>query len=255
MKWESSMERERERGRGNVISRVGSSPGAWSFSFLFLLATASLLCVATLSSPSRSLCLSVCLPSFLSASNVPSAAGTPSATRMLLPGAAATAAPAAVMEASTMSLDIGALDTDLLHLPADFLPSPASKSPPVCKLHLEDLFSQWISLPDTQRLVRTIPRNSSMLALGLWLCKVSLSRCLMALLIGFCPFEISISKPPPSPFSHAIAVRILHGILWAFLFRVYALGLLRIKHPDYNIIVFVWLHCPSCSSYDGFECV
>lgn len=216
MKWgvvdgatKARRERRERRERGNVISRVGSSPGAWGFLFVSLGNCLSPLCVATLSSPLRSLCVCVCvcLPAFLpecflSASYVPCAAGTPSATRMLLPGAAATAAPAAavVMEASTMSLDIGVLDTDLLHLPADFLPSPASKSPPVCKLHLEDLFSQWISLPDTQRLVRTIPRNSSMLALGLWLSTISSSRCLIALLIGFCHFDISISKPPPPSF-------------------------------------------------------
>lgn len=64
-----------------------------------------------------------------------------------------------------LTLAVADLDPDLLQLPADFTPfaSPSSSSPAsvgvsnklggVCRLHLEELYAQWISLPDTQRLV------------------------------------------------------------------------------------------------------
>lgn len=51
---------------------------------------------------------------------------------------------------TTMAVDVGVLDPDLLLLPD--IPLPASK-PLLCKLRLDDLFAQWLSLPDTQRLV------------------------------------------------------------------------------------------------------
>lgn len=68
--------------------------------------------------------------------------------------------------APPMALDMGVLDADLLQLPADFgpaSPSPSassssasfhsSKPGALCKLHLEELFAQWISLPETQQRV------------------------------------------------------------------------------------------------------
>lgn len=65
-------------------------------------------------------------------------------------------------------LDLGVLDPDLLQLPADFpcggsatssssssslLSHDPSKPSALCKRHLEELYAQWISLPDAQRLV------------------------------------------------------------------------------------------------------
>lgn len=81
----------------------------------------------------------------------------PFGKRIMLLGAPA-------MEPPPLALDMGVLDPDLLQLPADFSPASPSPSPSssshgatkpgaLCKLHLEELFSQWISLPETQRLV------------------------------------------------------------------------------------------------------
>jgi serine/threonine-protein phosphatase 2A regulatory subunit B'' len=71
---------------------------------------------------------------------------------------------------------MGALDPDLLQLPADFAPASSSPSPSpsssshspgtkpggLCKLHLEELFAQWISLPETQRLVSWCSASSTL---------------------------------------------------------------------------------------------
>jgi len=54
-----------------------------------------------------------------------------------------------------MVVDIGILDSELLHLPQD-LPSPSGK--PAAEKILDDLFTQWLSLPDAQRVVRTLPK-------------------------------------------------------------------------------------------------
>ncbi|BBN11704.1 serine/threonine-protein phosphatase 2A regulatory subunit B'' [Marchantia polymorpha subsp. ruderalis] len=56
------------------------------------------------------------------------------------------------MDAS-MAVEVGVLDPDLLQLTD--LPMPATK-PLQCKLRLDDLFSQWLSLPDSQRLVLSL---------------------------------------------------------------------------------------------------
>ena len=50
-----------------------------------------------------------------------------------------------------MSVDAGILNSDLLFLPQD-IPSPSGK--PAAEKLLGDLFSQWLSLPDAQRMVR-----------------------------------------------------------------------------------------------------
>lgn len=50
-----------------------------------------------------------------------------------------------------MAVEVRILDPDLLQLPHD-LPSPSGQ--PAEKL-LDDLFTQWLSLPDTQRVVCT----------------------------------------------------------------------------------------------------
>lgn len=50
-----------------------------------------------------------------------------------------------------MAGDAGFLNSDLLFLPQD-LPSPSGK--PAAEKLLDDLFSQWLSLPDAQRVVR-----------------------------------------------------------------------------------------------------
>lgn len=64
-------------------------------------------------------------------------------------------------EVPPLALDVGVLEADLLQLPADFgsatspSPSPSSSKPSnaLRKLHLEELFAQWISLPETQQRV------------------------------------------------------------------------------------------------------
>eukprot|EP00249_Psilotum_nudum_P014336 c24772_g2_i2 orf=649-2283(-) len=54
---------------------------------------------------------------------------------------------------SVMMLEVGSLDPDLLQLPdPPMLPS----KPSPCKSQLEELFSQWLSLPETQRLVLSL---------------------------------------------------------------------------------------------------
>ena len=50
-----------------------------------------------------------------------------------------------------MAVDVGILNSDLLYLPQD-LPSPSGK--PAAEKLLDDLFTQWLSLPDSQRVVR-----------------------------------------------------------------------------------------------------
>ncbi|KAG0624974.1 hypothetical protein M758_2G017900 [Ceratodon purpureus] len=72
---------------------------------------------------------------------------------------------------SPPALDMGVLDAELLQLPHDFFPSSPSPSPSssshgggskagalrkLHKLHLEEIFEQWISLPETQRLVMNL---------------------------------------------------------------------------------------------------
>ncbi len=57
-----------------------------------------------------------------------------------------------------MGIDMGLLDLDLLQLPdlpSSPSPSSSSTSPKHSLSHarLDDLFAQWLSLPDTQRLV------------------------------------------------------------------------------------------------------
>lgn len=52
-----------------------------------------------------------------------------------------------------MAIDVAILDPDLLQLPND-LPSPSGK--PSTEKQLEELFSQWLSLPDTQRVVMAL---------------------------------------------------------------------------------------------------
>ncbi|XP_002966764.2 probable serine/threonine protein phosphatase 2A regulatory subunit B''delta [Selaginella moellendorffii] len=54
---------------------------------------------------------------------------------------------------SAMAVDVGVLDPELLQLPD--LPSPPTK-PVACRMRLEDLFTQWLSLPDTHRLVLSL---------------------------------------------------------------------------------------------------
>lgn len=54
-----------------------------------------------------------------------------------------------------MVVDVGILDSDLLYLPQD-LPSPSGK--PGAEKILDDLFTQWLSLPDAQRVVRTLSK-------------------------------------------------------------------------------------------------
>lgn len=69
-----------------------------------------------------------------------------------------------------MAIDVAILDPDLLQLPND-LPSPSGK--PSTEKQLEELFSQWLSLPDTQRVVRR-RRLLSFLTVGaFFLCHVS----------------------------------------------------------------------------------
>jgi hypothetical protein len=55
-----------------------------------------------------------------------------------------------------MAVDAGILNSDLLYLPQD-LPSPSGK--PATEKLLDDLFSQWLSLPDAQRVVRIITKT------------------------------------------------------------------------------------------------
>ncbi len=62
------------------------------------------------------------------------------------------------MMESSMGIDMGLLDLDLLQLPdlpSSPSPSSSSTSPKHSLSHarLDDLFAQWLSLPDTQRLV------------------------------------------------------------------------------------------------------
>ncbi|KAG0586111.1 hypothetical protein KC19_2G065000 [Ceratodon purpureus] len=52
-----------------------------------------------------------------------------------------------------MSVDAGILNSDLLFLPQD-IPSPSGK--PAAEKLLGDLFSQWLSLPDAQRMVMAL---------------------------------------------------------------------------------------------------
>lgn len=52
-----------------------------------------------------------------------------------------------------MAIDVAILDPDLLQLPHD-LPSPSGK--PAAEKQLDDLFTQWLSLPDTQRVVMAL---------------------------------------------------------------------------------------------------
>ncbi len=67
------------------------------------------------------------------------------------------------MMESSMGIDMGLLDLDLLQLPdlpSSPSPSSSSTSPKHSLSHarLDDLFAQWLSLPDTQRLVElTVP--------------------------------------------------------------------------------------------------
>lgn len=56
-----------------------------------------------------------------------------------------------------MAVDVGILDSDLLYLPQD-LPSPSGK--PGAEKILDDLFTQWLSLPDSQRVVRILSKIS-----------------------------------------------------------------------------------------------
>ncbi|KAH9569798.1 hypothetical protein CY35_02G009800 [Sphagnum magellanicum] len=65
------------------------------------------------------------------------------------------------MMESSMGIDMGLLDLDLLQLPdlpSSPSPSSSSTSPKHSLSHarLDDLFAQWLSLPDTQRLVMSL---------------------------------------------------------------------------------------------------
>jgi hypothetical protein len=62
---------------------------------------------------------------------------------------------------SSMGIEMGLLDLDLLQLPdlpSSPSPSSSSTSPKHSLSHarLDDLFAQWLSLPDTQRLVMSL---------------------------------------------------------------------------------------------------
>ncbi|MCO5592340.1 hypothetical protein L7F22_046341 [Adiantum nelumboides] len=55
---------------------------------------------------------------------------------------------------SAMALEVGSLDPDLLQLLEHPLTMPSKPNP--VKLPLEELFTQWLSLPETQRLVMSL---------------------------------------------------------------------------------------------------
>jgi hypothetical protein len=64
-----------------------------------------------------------------------------------------------------MAVDVvGLLDPDLLQL-CPGVASPSSCRPAASEKLLDDLFNQWLSLPDTQRMVRLL--NSLSLSLSL----------------------------------------------------------------------------------------
>eukprot|EP01018_Ginkgo_biloba_P022035 Gb_03011 [translate_table: standard] len=54
---------------------------------------------------------------------------------------------------SVMAVDVTSMDLDLLQLPE--LPSMSARPNPY-KVHIEEIFSQWLSLPETGRLVMTL---------------------------------------------------------------------------------------------------